>query len=168
MSKRFLLALILSTAATAQVRLDEYAVKAAFLYNFSKFVDWPPSKDPFAICVLGRNPFGQSLEQILEGKTIENRPLAVREISEVDNSSHCQIVFISSSEQKQLVPIIAGVAGTGALTVGDTPGFAEKGGVVNLALEGGRVHIEINLEAARQQNLRISSKLLSLARIVKN
>ena len=116
---------------------SEYRVKAAFLYNFAKFVEWPSDPGgnlgPISICVLGT----------------------------------CPIVFISSSDKKALRSILEGLIRPGALTVGETEGFAQLGGVINLTLEDNRVHIEVNVDAAERARLKISSKLLNLAKIVR-
>jgi len=161
-----------SGAGTQGQTVDEYQVKAAFLYNFAKFVEWPAQafrdrSTPFTICVLGQNPFGPALEAAIDGKVVEDRKLVVRQFADVRQVSGCHILFVSSSERKLLRSILGEIKESGVLTVGETDGFTVEGGVVNLLVEGGRVRFEINLDAAGQQKLRISSKLLSLARIVK-
>lgn len=158
---------LLATAAGGQTS-DEYHVKAAFLYNFAKFVDWPPktfknANDPISICVLGASPFGRSLDEAVAGKSIDGRKFIVRQVSEIAQADGCQILFIAA-RQKKLSPD-APLAGV--LTVGDSDGFASGGGVIGFKLEGGRVRLEINVGAADQRKLRISSKLLNLAQIVR-
>lgn len=167
---RLLLGLVLAFTASAQT-IDEYQVKAAFLYNFAKFVEWPAltfktDKDPLRICVLGQNPFGNALVEGVGGKTVLGRPLVVSGISDPGQGADCQIVFVGSSERKRLRSIFADLRMTGILTVGESEGFATQGGIVNFKLEDGRVRLEINIEAAGQAKLRISSKVLSLAQIV--
>jgi hypothetical protein len=167
-------ALVLGTLVAAGARgqaIDEYQLKAAFLYNFAKFVTWPPesfqnSKDPIVVCILGPNPFGGALEQAVQGKVVEGRKLLVLQISDGKQASSCQILFISSSERKRWRSIIVELKSSGILTVGETEGFADQGGVVNFKLDGNRVRLEVNIDAAEEQKLRISSKLLSLAQIV--
>jgi hypothetical protein len=161
----------LSAVAHGQA-IGEYQVKAAFLYNFAKFVEWPPQtfknfSEPIKICVLGQDPFGQALEEAVSGKHIEGRALLVRNISAARQAGNCQILFVSSSERKRLPAIFVGIKAAGILTVGEMEGFTAEGGVVNFRLENGRVRIEVNVQAAEQGRLRISSKLLSLAQIVK-
>jgi hypothetical protein len=151
---------------------DEYTVKAAFLYNFVKFVDWPAEAfkrgdDPIRICALGESPIGLALDETVRGKTFAGRPLAAIRISEPSQTSDCQMVFVSSSGQKTLRSILPKMRTTGLLTVGEEDGFAEAGGMINLKLQDGKIHLEINAEAAERAQLRLSSKLLSLARIVK-
>jgi hypothetical protein len=152
--------------------VDEYQVKAAFLYNFTKFIEWPPGSfkgdnDPVRICILGQSAIGQPLEQAVRGKVIGARAIVVTKISSTRQSPGCQILFICSSEQKRLSLIFKALPLIGILTVGETDGFAAKGGVVNLRLESGRIQLEINLDTSENAKLLISSKLLSLATIVK-
>jgi hypothetical protein len=150
---------------------DEYQVKAAFLYNFAKFVEWPSgtpgSSSPIAICVLGQNPFGRVLEDTVSGKTVDGKMFVVRRVSEVKAAAHCQILFVSSSERMRFGAILGELRTGGVLTVGETEGFIEEGGVVNLKLDGGKIQIQININAAEQAGVRISSKLLSLAQIMR-
>lgn len=152
--------------------MDEYQVKAAFLYNFAKFVEWPsqafqsPSQ-PFSICVLGANPFGGELDRAVKDKVVEGRPVNVLQVSNIA-PRQCHIVFVSSDEEKKFLAALPRFQGLALLTVGDGEGFAKHGGVMNFKLERGRVHFQINQEAARQQHLHISSKLLGLAELVRN
>ena len=148
---------------------DEYKVKAAFLFNFPKFVEWPAQSfkgpaDPIVIGVLGRNPFHDALPDALAGKKINGRSFQVREISDISQAAGCQILFVASSERKRALDLLSGI--TGVLTVGETAKFADEGGVINFKIEAGNVRLQINLEAARRQRLHISAKLLSLAEIV--
>ena len=167
------LALLVCVALRAQAEMaaiNEYEVKAAFLYKFAKFVEWPPeafgsATDPVGICVLGQDPFGRALDDAVNGKAFHGRAFVVRQISEIRQAARCQILFVSSSERKRYGAIL-GELRTGVLTVGETDAFAEQGGIVNLKLESGRVRIQINLNAAEQARIRISSKLLGLAQIV--
>jgi hypothetical protein len=162
---------LLATGARAQ-DIEEYQVKAAFIYNFAKFVEWPPqafknSTDPITICVLGQNPFGNALEEAVSGKTVEGRTFVVRTLSGEQPAVGCQIVFVSSSERKRFHAILGEIKAGGVLTVGETETFASEGGVINFKIEAGRVRLQVNVDAAEQAKLRISSKLLSLAQIVK-
>jgi YfiR/HmsC-like len=159
--------------AQAQTSMEEYRLKAAFVASFAGFVEWPPdtlknSHDPIAICVLGENPFGTALDQAASGKSIQDHKLVVHVITDVRQAAGCQILFVSSSESKHLRSILKDVQLSGVLTVGDTRDFTSQGGVINLQLESDRIRILINMDTAEQGRLRISSKLLSLARIVKN
>jgi len=169
--KAMILGPLLVTAAWGQ-KVEEYRVKAAFLLNFAKFVEWPPgsfkaSADPIAICVMGQNPFGNALNDAVSGKTVDGRTFLVRQLSAAQTASGCQILFVSSSERKRLPSILDDVKAGGVLTVGEMDNFASEGGIVNFKIDGGRVCLQVNVDAAGQARLRISSKLLSLAQIVK-
>jgi hypothetical protein len=158
-----------TSQAAAQV--EEYRLKATFLYNFAKFVQWPPESfkdpsEPISICILGQNPFGKSLDEAISGKVVDGRALRVREISKVDPDCECQILFVASSEEKRFRSFFQRLKGSGLLTVGET-GLAPDGIVITMKLGGGKVHLEINLAAAECQNLRVSSKLLSLAQVIR-
>jgi hypothetical protein len=147
---------------------DEYPIKAAFLFNFAKFVEWPPDAfkspgDPLVICVLGQNPFGSALEDVVREKTIANRPFVVREVSNAQQASKCHMVFVSSSERKHLHSLLDELKGRCVLTVGEADDFIENGGIINFKLKDARVRIEVDAKAASRARLRISSKLLSLA-----
>ena len=159
-------------AAGARAQEDEYQVKAAFLYNFAKFVDWPAKSfsspgDPVVICILGQNPFGDALSEAVRGKVLEGRSFEVRLISDLPQKSGCQILFVNSANRQRFRSMAGSLKGGGILTVGEAPGFIDDGGIINFKLEGGRIRFEINVEAAGQARLSISSKLLSLAQIVK-
>ena len=147
---------------------DEYPVKAAFLFNFAKFVEWPAlafkgPEDPIAICVLGQNPFGSALQDVVRNKTVANRAFVVREVSNAQEAINCQIVFVSSSERKRFRLLLDGLKGRSILTVGEADDFTANGGIINFKLKDARVRIEIDPGAADRAGLRISSKLLSLA-----
>ena len=172
-----ILTLILLAGAALQLRaqapaFDEYQVKAAFLYNFAKFVEWPPgtfanSNEPIGICVVGQNPFGSALDDMVRGKKIGDRAFAVRRLPDTQQASKCQILFIGAAEWKRTPALLEALKGAGILTVGETDDFTALGGVIGFRLEGTRVRIQIALETAERTRLRISSKLLSLAEIVK-
>jgi hypothetical protein len=153
-------------------QVNEYHIKAAYLYNLTKFVEWPPqvfpnAADPIVICVLGQSPIGDELAEAVKGERIDGRQLIVRPIPAVEQASRCHLLFIASDNRKHARSILEEVKTAGLLTVGETNGFLEEGGVVNFKLEGNKVLIEINMNAAERQKLRISSKLLSLVRVVR-
>jgi hypothetical protein len=150
---------------------SEYQVKAAFLFNFAKFVEWPPesfadTNSPIIIGVLGNNPFGEDLERTVRNKTVEGRPFVVTQLSSAQGAKNCHILFISSSlsDRRRLAEVLDAVESSPVLTVSEMNRFVQSGGMINFVIEDGRVHFEINNNAARQVGLRISSKLLSLAR----
>ncbi len=166
-----ILAVWLAAAVLGQT-VEEYRVKAAFLFNFAKFVSWPPeafksASDPIAICVVGKDPFDGALEQAVRGQTVEGKPFAVRQVTDGKQMGACHIAFMGASERKRLPAIFEEIKNSCVLTVGESDDFTGQGGVVNLRLEDGRVRIQINLEAAGQHHLRISSKLLGVAEIVR-
>ncbi len=151
--------------------VGEYEVKAAFLYNFAKFIDWPDSSfagpsAPFAICVLGVDPFGRALDDALESKAIGSHPVALARLQEVAQARRCQMVFVSSSESRRLPEIEDRLRGASVLLVGDFPGFADAGGTLQFIIQDNRVRFLINTDAAQRAGLRLSSKLLSVARVV--
>lgn len=165
---------ILSMAAAAgsvyagNPEIDEYQLKAAFLYNFAKFVEWPAQafktpNEPIRICVLGQNSFGSSLEDTVRGKVAGGRSFAVQNIANTQQANSCHILFVSASERKKFKSILLDLNGLSVLTVGESDGFAAIGGVINLKLDGGQLQMEIDTGAAERAKLRISSKLLSLA-----
>ena len=150
---------------------DEYQVKAAFLFNFAKFVDWPRGtyaspRAPFAICILGKDPFGGALDEVLAGKAMQNHPVSVLRLKDRWEGRRCQIIFVSSSETRNYPEIIEALRGSSVLTVGETGGFAALGGTIEFTIENDRVRFAINPEAARRAGLKCSSRLLALARIV--
>jgi hypothetical protein len=147
----------------------EYELKAAFLYKFAGFVEWPdaPSNRPLCIGVLGQDPFGPALDGVVKGKSYQGRSFEIRRLKPGQESSICQILFISALEPKKLRAVLEVLQGAAVLTVGDVPGFCENGGMVNLGLAGSKVQLEINVEAAERAGLHLNSRLLSLARIVR-
>lgn len=149
---------------------DEYAVKAAYLYNFAKFVEWPSeafagANAPLLICIAGENPFGEALDTIT-GKQVENRPVAVRHVPAATGLDKCHIVYVGRSEQGRFKSLLAKLARLPILTVGDIADFAQEGGMIGLVETEQRIRFNINLAAARQANLKLSSQLLKLATIV--
>ena len=154
----------------AQSSSSENAVKAAFIYNFAKFVDWRPEAfvnddTPFTICIWGTDSLKGALA-LLADKTVRRRPIRVRHLPSDATARGCQIVYVSRSATRNLRTSLRRVSGTHILTIGDTPHFAERGGIINLLRRGDRIGFAINLEAARASELAISAKLLRLAKIV--
>ena len=145
----------------------EYLIKAALLFNFAKFAEWPAASftndsAPLRICVIGDDPFGPALDSLL-GKQVRNRPIAVTRIVDVQSTPQCHILFVSDSEQAQVPAILAVIGTRPILTVADMDRFANAGGVVALKKNENRSRIEINVGAAKQAGLKLSSKLLRLA-----
>ena len=150
---------------------SEYLIKAGFIYNFANLVQWPANAftqpdSPIVIGILGEDPFGTVLDRVLAGKKVNGRIFLVKRLKSVPDLKECHIVFVSSSEMAHLAEAIHLVKGMPILTIGEIPGFARRGGIINLFLEDNKVHFEVNVEAAKEADLNISSRLLALARIV--
>jgi hypothetical protein len=144
----------------------EYEVKAAYLYNFGRFIQWPediPADQPFEICVVGRDPFGPMLDATLKGASISGRPTAVRRLSKAGEAGGCRIAFVSVSEAGRLKETLTALEGSGVLTVSDIPEFAQRGGAIQFVLAGNKVRFEINLMTAQNAGLVLSSDLLKVA-----
>lgn len=149
---------------------SEYQLKAVFLFNFTKYVEWPATafadaQAPFVIGVLGDDPFGSALDDTVRGEKVNGRTLVVRRYSARDEIKNCQILFISQSEAARLEQIVAVLKGRNVLTVGDFDKFTDRGGMIGLVTEKNKVRLKINLEAAKAAGLTISSNLLRAAEI---
>jgi YfiR/HmsC-like len=164
--------LLAGSNALAQQKPNEYQVKAVYLYNFGRFVEWPAkvtdSKNrPFTICVLGEDPFGPALETTLAGETIGDQKVAAKRISSLQESIDCQILFISSSEASRLNQIIDILDKRAVLTVSDIPRFSQRNGMIQFVLEENRIRFEVNLAATQRVGLTLSSELLKVATAVR-
>ena len=150
----------------------DYDVKAAYLYNFGRFVEWPANvasaqNDSFTVCVLGQDPFGQVLDGALAGETIAGKRVAAKRISNLQESANCQILFLTSGEEARLNTIIKALNKQAVLTVSDMPQFSQRGGMIQFVLEGKRVRFEVNLAAVQHAGLTLSSELLKVATTVR-
>ena len=152
----------------AQQQPSEYQVKAAFLYNFMKFVQWPDANDasPMVIGVVGNDPFGPLLDEAVRAKSINGRLVQIRRLKARENLHGCHILFISNSDRVDVSRILAALAGDHALTVGESDRFLRQGGMIALLMENDQVRLEINLPAAEDKGLKLSSKLLAVARVM--
>ena len=151
---------------------SEYQVKAAFLYQFTRFVEWPDSafadgNSPFVIGVVGHDPFGSTLDRAVDGKTVNGRGIVIRRYSQIADVQPCHILFVSESDRDQMSRILARLSNFSTLTVGDCDGFIQHGGIIDFFIEDSRVRFAINPDAANSVGLRVSSKLLQLARVVR-
>jgi hypothetical protein len=149
----------------------EYQIKAAFIFNFVKFVEWPETafanaNDPIHIGVLGEDPLGTALDQIVKGEKIHDRRLVVERSNNVEDLKNCHLLFISRSERTKVKDIITNLGQVPVLTVSDIEGFAGNGGAIRLYLEDNKVRFEINPSIAKKLNLKMSSQLLNLGKIV--
>jgi hypothetical protein len=161
-------------AASAALGADvapEPLLEAEYIDRISRLVDWPDGAfpadaTPFAICLVGDDPFGEYLVKMARERKIQGRPITLTHISDLSRVSACHLLFIGHSEDKRLDKILAQTSGRPILTIGDTTGFADRGVLVNFYREGDHVRFEINVGAADKSRLRISSKILRLARLV--
>lgn len=149
----------------------EYQVKAVFVFNFSRFVEWPPQaftapNQPFVICILGDDPFGGRLDEAVRGEQINQHPLLVRRFRHIAEAENCQILYIDRSEREQLHQILAALDHRSTLTVSELNDAAERGGMIQFTTEENRIRLRINVDSARAAGLTISSKLLRPAEIV--
>jgi hypothetical protein len=158
--------------AAQEPTADEYQVKAAYMYNFAKFVDWPAQTfdspvQPILFCVLGSTPLSPALRDALAGKVVDRRPLIFRTLTDSKQAGKCQVLFVSSTDTKHLRQTLDAVKSLNVLTVGEVENFTNEGGIVRFVLEAGRVRLEFNVDAAADANLHVSSKLLSLGKVVR-
>jgi hypothetical protein len=162
----------------------EYQVKAAYLANFAKFVEWPggasappaaaaaqgnaagQADEPFAICVLGQDPFGPALEAALSGETVGRHPLVPRRVTNGKEAAACRVVFFGGDDH-DLRKDLTALEKSAVLTVGDQPEFLKRGGMIQFVLDGNRVRFEVNLTAAKKVGLNLSSELLKVAAVVR-
>jgi hypothetical protein len=174
--------LLTATAISAHTQdteaSSEYLIKAGFIYNFASLVQWPSTSfsqtdSPIVIAIMGEDHFGPILDRVLQGKKIDGHPFVIKRLKSVSelvksagNPSQCQILYITASAMPHLSELIQVVRGLPILTIGEMPGFAKSGGIINLILEDNRVRFEVNVKAAKDADLNISSRLLALARIV--
>jgi len=164
--------LLLAAPGTGREDLSEHQVKAAFLLSFARFVEWPPSthgsSDPMVIGIFGRNPFGDSLDQVINGKTINGRSLLIRRVSDLAGLQACSLVFFPAADARRFNEAAGTFASLSVLTVGESDGFAARGGMINFVVKDGRVLFEVNPAAVSRARLKISSKVLQLAILVKD
>ena len=148
-------------------KLSEYQVKAAYLYNFGRFVVWPasggPRRDTFTICVLGRDPFGDALQNVGATGPIDGKPVIARPLKTPEDPEDCRIVFISASEDGHLSQTLMALGKATVLTVSDLPQFTLRGGMIQFVADGNRIRFEVNLGAAADAGLMLSSELLKVA-----
>jgi hypothetical protein len=155
----------------AQTAGEEYRVKAAFIFHFAQLVDWPPEKptgtdNSLVLCTLGEDPFQGMLEGTVAGKAIGNRILRIRHLGEPQEMQACQIVFLGRAQSKRIPMLVATLHNAPVLTVGETAGFLDAGGMIDFLLEDNKLRFEVNLDAAESADLKIGSRLLVLAQRV--
>ena len=153
-------------------RPTDYQVKATYLYNFGRFVEWPGKAaaaqgGSFTVCVLGQDPFGPSLDATLAGETIGGKTIVAKRVSSAEESGNCQILFLSLTDDSRLSKTIAELDTKAVLTVSDMPQFVKRGGMIQFVLEGKKVRFEVNLTATQHAGLTLSSELLKVATAVR-
>jgi len=164
-----------AVVSARQARADvppEYMIKAAYLLNFARLVEWPRDAftsldSPVTIGIVGNDPFGDALEQTVEGKRINNRRIDVQRLQWNQDLRRCQIVFISSTDSARIGELTTRLAGLPVLIVGEARQLATRGATINFMIEDDRVRFEVNVEAARRARLTVSSQILRVAKIVK-
>ncbi|HEV8630194.1 MAG TPA: YfiR family protein [Thermoanaerobaculia bacterium] len=161
------------------LRIEEYRLKAEFLERFTHFVKWPDRHEqgvrttaraeagrPFRLCLIGTDPFGDSLQELARDHRIDARRIELRQLQAPAEAAGCQLLFISSSERDRLEPVLAATRGNGVLTVADSEGFAARGVLINLFVTNDKIGFEVNEQVARREGFEISARLLKLARRV--
>jgi hypothetical protein len=159
-----------SFAADPQT-LTEYQIKAGFFFNFTRFVDWPESafvnaSSPVFVCILGETPLTDLVTDVALGKVVNGRAVSIRRVKASDDLRQCNLLFISAEEERHTAEILASLKKANTLTVGETPGFAQAGGMINFSIQENRVKLELNLEATTRAGLKVNSKLIAVARLV--
>jgi hypothetical protein len=155
----------------AQTAAEEYRVKAAFIFHFAQLVDWPPEKatgtdNSLVLCTLGEDPFQGMLEGTVGGKAIGNRILRIRHLGEPQGMQACQIVFLGRAQSKRIPMLVSTLHNAPVLTVGETAGFLDAGGMIDFLIEDHKIRFEVNVGAAESADLKIGSRLLVLAQRV--
>ena len=165
----FLLLVALPGTGSSETSLGEYSLKAAFIYNFSKFVEWPESvfrgKRDFCIATLGRSPLDRELAA-LSGKVVQGRSIVFRKVSSPDDATQCQVLVISRSELAKLEEILDTLRDLPVLTIAEGDDFCKKGGMLSLEKENGKIVFDVNFRETQRAKLKPSSQLLKLARKV--
>jgi hypothetical protein len=158
-------------APAAPARSLEHEIKAAFLFNFAQFIEWPTNafpqpQSPLVIGILGPDPFGTALDEIVHGEAVKGHPLVIHRYRQVEDVNACHILFINETDAAQLGRLFARLNGRNILTVGDAESFTQRGGMIRFFTEQNKIRLEINMTAVQKAGLTISSRLLRLARIV--
>ncbi|MEX2117424.1 MAG: YfiR family protein [Bacteroidota bacterium] len=169
----FLLLIVQPSGMYAQSASEvEYRFKAVYLFNFLQLIEWPTTafdsdESPLVVGILGKDPFGRLLDDLLKKERINERPVVIRRFEDYEDVEKCHLLFVSDSEGDRIPAILRQAQQRQALTVSEIVGFAERGGGINFYIENNRIKFEINVDALRRADLHASSKLLRLARLVK-
>ena len=176
----FVLSLLVAAVAPPRVQLQndrrlEIDVKATFVFQFSRYAEWPAMpaaaaagrpRPPFKVCAVADGAFDRSLDKVLEGETVDGRRMVRRLPDTLDDARGCQILYLGDIEPERVKPLLASVEGLPVLTIGETPEFLRWGGQILLVRDGTRIRFDINLQAARRHNIVLRSQLLRIARHV--
>lgn len=168
-----LFSLLILFGLNTYAQTDEYAIKAAFIEKFTRFIDWPQSSNvnnnskPIVVSVIGTNPFGKKLNEIYSTNKIKNKNVQIRYISKISEIEGCDILFISTSKKNEILDLLAYTQDKPILTISDTEGYEDVGVIINFYLENNKIRFEINETALSQSGLKSSFMLLNLAKIVK-
>jgi hypothetical protein len=161
-----------SAEAQSEAAMPEDEIKAAFLFNFARFIEWPSRQNgpdsPLILGVIGRDEFADTLERTVQNKSVRGRTLAVKRLSSARDARGCHMVFVGFTDRGRILQVIDAVGPSAVLTVGDAEAFTQKGGMVRFFPEGSRMRFEINVDAAARAGIRISSRLLQLAHVVRD
>jgi hypothetical protein len=160
--------LLASLLHAQQQKASEYEVKATYLYNFGRFVQWSTGavaakSDSFPICVIGQDPFGAALDAILSGESIDGKAVVAKRVAKPQDAMSCRVLYVSMSEDSRLKEVLAGLNKAGVLTVSDIPQFSQRGGMIQFVLVGNKIRFEVNLTSAQDAGLTLSSDLLKVA-----
>lgn len=158
----FMVATVSVLTPSIQAATREYEIKAGFIYNFLRFVEWPKEGSSWTVGVLGSDPFEGGLRDF-EAKPLSGKSITVRTIADVKDAKACQVVYIGPSESSRLKTILAGLKGSPVLTISDIPEFADKGGGIGLVTQSNRVRFVVNLDSLKQANLKANARFLNLA-----
>lgn len=166
-----LLCLASMLCSAQEVPSTEYRLKAAFLFNFLQFVDWPSTafsspEESVTICVLGPDPFGPDLDALIAGERINGRTIVIQRHQKVDPDAQCHLAFVNKRSERQLRECVEQLKGRPVLTVSDVPPFAGLGGMIEFVTQANRIRLRVNLRATSEAQLRLSSKLLKRSEIV--
>ena len=161
---------ILFPTISTSKNLSEYEVKAAYIFNFAKFTQWPEihaNKNLLTMCIVGEDPFGMAMDE-LNNKKVQGKTFKARSIRQEQDLNTCDILFISTSEKWRIKQVIKAVSNFNILTVSDIPGFAHYGGIIELVSRNNRIMFDINIDASKRAGLKISANLLKIANVVKD
>lgn len=168
-----LIAALVCAPSLSPAPVSEQEVKAAFMFNFAKFVEWPPqtfsdSSSPFVVCSFGSNGVAEALKQGIEGKTVQNRTITVDVVTSASGAKACQVLYFDMTQTDHVAPLLHALEAAHVLTVGEMETFVDAGGIIGFVVRSNQLRFYINNAEAKKAGLKISSKLLTLAIEVKN